>query len=99
MTEALKYCRIYNLPIDLAGLMQYIDKKFWWLFSSKKVIYMMERNITLTCGYYEGYGAQAKKVDLSKKITEACDKAGYTYKEFNDAPKKGVKGQKVKIYF
>lgn len=99
MIDATTYCKIHQLPIDIAGLMQYIDRKHWWIFSSKKVIYMKERNITLCVGYYEGYGAKAKKVDLTPIITKACYEAQYQYKAYNDAPRKGVKGQKVKIYF
>lgn len=60
---------------------------------------MNPRIITLSCGYYEGTGAHTKKVDLTYMITTACFKAHYKYRKFNDAPKGGVLGNKVSIYF
>ena len=93
------YCRIYKIHEDLAGLLQYIDKAYWYLFTSKKVIDTGERNIILVTGYYTGTGPCCKRVSVTPIITKACIEGGYRFSAYNDAPKGGAKGEKVKIYF
>jgi len=79
--------------------MEMLSKEHWSLFKANQASLMKERSILLSCGYYSGFGAQAKKVDLTPIITKACVNADYMFKAFNDAKRNGVTGQKVRIFF
>lgn len=93
------YCRLYKIPKEVIPVMQHINSCYWYLFASKKVINTSERNIILCTGYYTGTGPNCKRVSLTPMVTKACLKVGFRFSAYNDAPKGGVKGDKVKIYF
>ena len=86
-----KYVIFYRIDERYMPIMLLLPSACWYVFQSRDQI--------LKTGYYTGTGHNARRVDMTDTITKACVKAGIKFSAYNDAPRGGVTGQKVKIIF
>lgn len=85
------YCRFYGIDERCKPIMELLPSATWYLFQTKDFV--------LKVGYYSGTGQNSKRVDLTNLVTKACVKSGVKFRAYNDAPKGGVTGNKVKLIF
>jgi hypothetical protein len=99
-TRLEDYCEIYRIPKEMIPVLNNLKKSEHYLFQNRKVVEESgERYITLCTGYYTGVGMNSKRVDLTPIIRDAVRRAGLRYKAYNMAPKGGVAGERINIYF
>lgn len=95
--QVLNYCGLYRISPDLAPILQRLNKALWYVFSCKQ---WKDGQVILKTGYYTGTGPQSRRVDITKKIEDACVLAGFKTEFMIDrkaAPKGGVKGNRLII--
>ena len=91
----LAYCHNYHLDMRLMPVMRELPPSEWYLFH----VHSTNESATLKTGYYTGVGANAKRVDMTDKVVQACMAAHFRFSVYNVAKRGGVTGNRVKIYF
>lgn len=89
------YCDFYRINPRFIPVMENLPQAYWYVFQVPK----NENHGIIVSGYYSGQGANSRRVDLTDIITKACVKAGLKFSAYNNAPRGGVTGNRVKIFF